>query len=164
MLHVKKMPVISTSSTSPTTSPTSTSPTSSTTTDSTGSTLTAFEENLVPLSELFGQPNSPSTAPTPERLFYKCRAECPADAEKLRKRCKARLGKDFNDFSVEIDPEFGEAEITFSCYIPISRIHHVLQIDRMTDCHVMRETLNLASRYTGERNYGSFHGTWPKFI
>jgi hypothetical protein len=88
-----------------------------------------------------------------EELFtYKCRAECPADAEKLRKRCKRRLGN-VRDFSVVVDPELGQAEITFSCSVPQYRIHRLLQIDRITNCHVMHETLNLASQYTGKRNY-----------
>lgn len=87
-----------------------------------------------------------------ELFTYKCRAECPHDAKKLEKRCKARLDH-LKDFSIVVNPEYGEAEVTFSCAVPEYLIHRVLKVNRMKDCHVMHETLTLSSQYTGVRNY-----------
>jgi len=99
--------------------------------------------------------SEPEPEPEPEIYTYKCRSECPADAKKLQKRAKKRLLATLRDFAISpYEDGTGECEITFSCGVPSFRIHRVLQLNRLRDCHVMEETLALAKNYTGERNWG----------
>jgi hypothetical protein len=87
------------------------------------------------------------TASDPRKSF-KLRAECCGDIGRLL----LASGFRFTQLSMEVDKEYGEVDVSFESDYTLSALRAILR--KIVDGHVMLETLDYASTYTGERKYG----------
>lgn len=107
-------------------------------------------------------------------MLFKFRAECVSDVFRVMFRLieSEYLKAWVPSFAMEVDRQFGEAEVTakivrvnpartkvpYHIPVPLETVRKMF--GEIVDCHVISQTLDYAERYTGERyhrDYGSAH-------
>lgn len=81
-------------------------------------------------------------------MKYKLRAECSRDIQRFFEMVNPKqVGK----FKMIGSSKFPDVELIFKSKLKLNELISILS--KIEDCHVMVETINLKSNYTGERDY-----------
>jgi hypothetical protein len=86
-------------------------------------------------------------------LIYKFRGECQHDIDLAKAHLKSK-DPSFSIREESVDENFGDTELSFSSTLNPNTLDKYL--GEVDNPHIMVETLNLASRYTGERTYTDY--------
>lgn len=83
-------------------------------------------------------------------INYMFRAECISDVYEFRKLFKDQI----ISINTTQDPMFPDVDVEFTSEASLHEIRRCME--KITDGHVMLETVNFASEYTGERYYDDY--------
>lgn len=80
---------------------------------------------------------------------FRFRAELPCDVDAFEKAIPA-AERNYS-FTVEKHPIFPDCYVDIHCDMSLERVIEIMA--KVVDSHVMRQTINYAESYTGERMY-----------
>lgn len=86
--------------------------------------------------------------PENKSVEYKLRAECQPDIDQFIKVS----GNQISDVKINKIMDFPDREMSFHSQLTLQELRTLMK--GIPDSHVMSESLNTATSYTGERSYG----------